>query len=768
MTIDSAPDMGKARRRARGRPATSPPRPRLLLEISNAIASLDSLAEQLEALVAAICSALDAEAATLFLHDPATDELYSRVARGGTSREIRIGSRSGIAGAVFASGQGIVVPDAYADARFDRSVDARTGFLTRNIACAPVRTVRGDVIGVVQALNRRQGGFEEEDLRLLGSIALQASVVLQGTLHHEKTERARAREAEFLGIVAQVSTEINLGPLLRMIMDAITRLLDAERSTLFLNDEKTGQLYTEVGQGLGATKITLPNHVGIAGAVFTSGQAINIPHAYADLRFNPSFDKRTGFFTRSILCAPVRNKDGKVIGVTQVLNRRGGPFTESDEQRLQAFTAQISIGLENAKLFDDVQKMKNYNESVLESMSNGVVTLDDGRRIVTCNAAGGRILRMEPDRIVGLSADEFFAGANAWVLAQIDRVAETRAPSSVMDGEMEAGPEDDRETLSVNLTSLPLAGANGTSLGTLLLVEDISSEKRMKSTMARYMDPALAEQLLGKGQEALGGVAVDATILFSDVRSFTTLTEELGPQGTVQMLNEYFTEMVDCIAAQGGILDKFIGDAIMAVFGAPFPKGDDEDRALKCAIAMMLELRRLNMARAARGSKPIRIGIGLNTDRIISGNIGSPKRMEYTVIGDGVNLASRLEGACKQYAAEILLSEFTFSRLKGFYRTREVDKVVVKGKTRPVAVYEVLDHHTDETFPNLRDVVNNFEHGLKLYRQGNWTKAIEGFEGALKANPADKLSATYVDRCRQLMARPPGDGWDGVWTMTEK
>ena len=166
-------------------------------------------------------------------------------------------------------------------------------------------------------------------------------------------------------------------------MGAITRLLDAERSTLFLNDEKTGQLYTEIGQGLGSTKITLPNHAGIAGAVFTAGSTINIPHAYADLRFNPSFDKKTGFFTRSILCVPVRNKDGKVIGVTQVLNKRGGPFTASDEERLQAFTAQISIGLENAKLFDDVQKMKNYNESVLESMSNGVVTLDDRRVIVT-------------------------------------------------------------------------------------------------------------------------------------------------------------------------------------------------------------------------------------------------------------------------------------------------------------------------------------------------------------------------------------------------
>jgi adenylate cyclase len=177
-----------------------------------------------------------------------------------------------------------------------------------------------------------------------------------------------------------VSTEINLGPLLTKIIETVTKMLGAERSTLFLNDPKAGQLYTEIGQGLGATRIRFPNHVGIAGAVFNSKTTINIPHAYADLRFNPAFDKQTGFFTRSILCVPVMNKSGTVIGVTQVLNKIGGAFTPEDEARLKAFTAQIAIALENAKLFDDVQTMKNYNEAMLESMSNGVITVGDGRK----------------------------------------------------------------------------------------------------------------------------------------------------------------------------------------------------------------------------------------------------------------------------------------------------------------------------------------------------------------------------------------------------
>jgi adenylate cyclase len=201
-------------------------------------------------------------------------------------------------------------------------------------------------------------------------------------------KKFRQQEMEFFKIVSDITSEIDLSTLLNKVMSEATRMLNAERSTLFLNDERRKELFSKIGQGLDATEIRFPNHMGIAGAVFTSGETVNIPHAYADLRFNPSFDKQTGYFTRSILCVPVINKSGKIIGVTQVLNKRGGPFTVEDESRLRAFTAQVSIALENAKLFDDIQNMKNYSQSMLESMSNGVITLNADRKIVTCNTAG--------------------------------------------------------------------------------------------------------------------------------------------------------------------------------------------------------------------------------------------------------------------------------------------------------------------------------------------------------------------------------------------
>ena len=739
-------------------------RAEMLLDVSHTVAGIETLEEVLETLVEIAARETKSERGTLFLNDPQTGELYSRVAMGTHRREIRLLNNSGIAGAVFTTGEPEVIEDAYEDDRFNHTVDKTTGFKTRNILCVPIRTVKGEIIGVAQMLNKlKDARFTKEDQSVLQAITTQAAITLQSAQYAEDMQRSRMQELEFLDIVADLTSEIDLKELLRKVMSEATRMLNADRSTLFLNDEKTNELWSQVGEGLETTQIRFPNHLGIAGAVFTSSETVNIPHAYADLRFNPAFDKQTGFFTRSILCVPVINKEGKTIGVTQVLNKRGGPFTEEDESRLKAFTAQVSIGLENAKLFADVQAMKNYNESMLESMSNGVITTDEERKIVTCNAAGLRLFNVEPEDILDKQAEEFFIDENAWLIEKIDRVDETLESAHFMDASLK-GEED----LSVNLTVLPLFDEEKNKLGTMLMIEDISSEKRVKSTMARYMDPALADQLLGSGEEILGGASKEATILFSDIRSFTTLTEELGAQGTVSLLNEYFTLMVDCITEEEGMLDKFIGDAIMAAFGIPIAHGDDEDRAMRSAISMLTVLQEFNADRLKRDVHPVNIGIGLNTDAVVSGNIGSPKRMDYTVIGDGVNLAARLESACKQYNAKLLISENTYNKVRGTYRIRDVDDVIVKGKTKPVRVYEVMDFHNEESYPNLIDGLNYFKSGRELYHAGEFEKAIKSFKQVLKANPEDKLAETYIGRCEHLLEEPPKDAWDGVWVMTSK
>ena len=749
----------------------------LLLEINKKIAGLKNLSEILWTIIDFVTENVDGDRGSLFLNDSETNELYSRVAQGELTREIRILNTVGIAGAIFTSQQGEIIHDVYSDRRFNKEVDQETGYKTRNMICTPVKTVNGQIIGVIQILNKKKGRFTKDNLNLVDAIATQAAVSIQNAQNSEFFERKRAQEMEFVSIVSDVTAEIDLSALLKRVMEEATRMLNADRATLFLNDEKTNELFSRVAMGEGIGEIRLPNTAGIAGSVFTSGETMNIPYAYADLRFNPSFDKQTGYFTRSILCVPVTNKNGKVIGCTQVLNKKGGKFTEEDESRLKAFTQQVAIALENAKLFDDVSKSRQYNESMLSSMSNGVITIDGDGKIVTCNRSGLKILKTFEKNILDTNSVDFFRDNNSWVEEKIKNVKETKEADIIMDAELEIkdSETEKNEMISVNLTILPLINEDSEGrtdkkddfLGILLMIEDISSEKRMKSTMSRYMDPGIADQLLEDGADIMGGLDTTATLLFSDLRSFTNITESLGAQGTVKLLNEYFEIMVECISEQGGMLDKFIGDAIMAAFGLPISHEDDEDRGVKAGINMISRLWKWNELREKDGKPPLDMGLGLNTDKIVAGNIGSQKRMDYTMIGDGVNLAARLESACKQYNARILISDFTFKKLKGTYRIRNIDDVVVKGKTEPIGVYEVLDYHNDETFPNLMDVVNHFNEGRKKYKSGDFKNAINSFNECLKGNKNDILSKTYIERCNQLLIDNPKD-WDGVWVMKSK
>ena len=259
----------------------------LLVGVNRQLAAMDMLDEALEALMKTITRETGADRATLFLNDAETGELYSRLALGDIRREIRILNTTGIAGHVFSSGESMHIRDAYSDERFNPSVDEKTGYQTRSVLCTPIRTVKGEIIGVAQTLNKKHGEFTAENLEVLQALTLQASITLHSAQYAERMHKSHKQELEFLDIVSDVTSEIDLGVVLQKVMTEAARMLNAERSTLFINDEKSDELWSQTGVGLDATQIRLPNDQGIAGTVFTSGQSVNIPYAYADLRFNP-------------------------------------------------------------------------------------------------------------------------------------------------------------------------------------------------------------------------------------------------------------------------------------------------------------------------------------------------------------------------------------------------------------------------------------------------------------------------------------------------
>jgi adenylate cyclase len=237
---------------------------------------------------------------------------------------------------------------------------------------------------------------------------------------------ALREEQLILEVSNDLAGELKLELLIARIMRTTAELLNAERSTLFVYDRKTDELFSLFADGEHIREIRMPSNRGIAGAVFTSGIAENITDPYADPRFNKDVDKATGLVTRSILCQPIFDKHGGRVGVTQILNKRdAAAFTPKDEARLRAFSAQIAVCLENARLFDDVLYMKNYNESILKSTSNAVITFDEEHRIVTANEAARKLLRA-PDGMIGTAARDAFSGKNSWIADRLERTDRDR------------------------------------------------------------------------------------------------------------------------------------------------------------------------------------------------------------------------------------------------------------------------------------------------------------------------------------------------------
>jgi adenylate cyclase len=221
------------------------------------------------------------------------------------------------------------------------------------------------------------------------------------------------------------------------------------------------------------------------------------------------------------------------------------------------------------------------------------------------------------------------------------------------------------------------------------MVDGLRERDKLRVTMGKYMTEEVLEHVLA-GEVELGGKTLELTILFCDLRDFTTLSEKKTAQQIVALLNEYFTHMVDCVMAEGGVVDKYIGDNIMAVFGAPVTRPDDAKRAVRAAIRMRQALAKLNDSFVERGMDRLRFGIGLHSGEVVAGNIGSSRRMEYTVIGDAVNLASRLESKTKELGTDILISEATRERLDATIATELIGEVHVKGRAQPVQIYKVV------------------------------------------------------------------------------
>ncbi|MEM8603467.1 MAG: adenylate/guanylate cyclase domain-containing protein [Cyanobacteria bacterium P01_H01_bin.121] len=815
-----------------------------LLKINQILAILEldthdfelTLLAMLESIALKVKEIMGVDQAALFLVDAERRDLWTIATRTPTDTptEIRIPADRGLMGTVVNRRESIMIgPDCYTDPRTVdiQEQDQAAGYRTYSVFIAPLINANNELVAVIQLSNKldcnasvdqplaeppneslsqaalavlpphlASQGFTTADEQTLNAFTPSIGLILATYRTCDRViQKQRATSALMDAIHSLNQSSLDLQATLRQVMNEAKHLMRADRGTLWLVDDDTRELWTTITLPNGDEReLRIPVGVGFAGQVAQTGIPINVPF---DLYDHPhsgnsrKTDQETDFRTCSLLCMPIFNTYGDLIGVTQLVNKYKpgdypaydpntwpaapecwqASFNRSDMEFMQAFNIQAGVAIQNAKLFAKTKQQEQMQRDILRSLSNGVISTDREGRILAFNESAVTLLGCEHEtelrgqfvrELMHLQEGDF----SAYLAAALQGEREKDRQQYYPDQTLIVGDGQHNVHLAINA----IAATQDPSKinGALVVMEDISGEKRLKSTMYRYMTQELAEELLKSDDTKLGGDRKDVSILFSDIRSYTTLTENMDAEDVVSLLNEYFESMVDAVFQYKGTLDKYIGDAIMAVFGSPLSLADHPWRAVLAAVEMRHRLKLFNQARAETNQKPIRIGIGISSGSVISGNIGCSKRMEFTAIGDEVNLSSRLEGASKLYGCDIIISEHTYQYCAEQIWARELDYIKVKGKTKPVFIYELLGLKegplaVDITTINF-DLIGHYHQGRRYYLERQFAKAGQEFSKILTVNQDEKAASLQLRRCWYWLQNPPAADWDGAWEMREK
>jgi PAS domain S-box-containing protein len=514
---------------------------------------------------------------------------------------------------------------------------------------------------------------------------------------------ALAHERQALHALYEVGQSVNstleLEEVLNQVMDRIIQLTGAERSFLMLKDEDSGEMEVRVARNVDRAVMAQADFAvsrTIVQQVATEAKAIATTNAQADPRFAAQ-ESVVAYSLRSILCVPLIVRD-RVTGVIYADNRiRTGLFGDKERDLLAAFAVQAALAIENARLFDRVKQqlaaitlMKNLMDNVFASITSGVITTDMDDRVTLLNRAAELILGISSQQALEHLYHESLPLATE-LQQGIDEVKQNH---SVVSREVERDlPVRGKVELSVNFA--PLRGeTEGEVSGVALVVEDLTEKRRLeaeqrfiKDTFKRYAPPAVVEQLLrDPSQLKLGGIRKPIAILFSDIRGFTAFSEHLMPEELVEVLNAYLAMAADAVLEYEGVLDKFIGDAVMGLFNVPLDQTHYTLRAVKAALKMQADIRTYHAG--AGEDRHLNFGVGINAGEAVVGNIGTEQQRNYSAIGDAVNYAKRLQENAK--GGQILISEAAYQQVEDFVRVIELPPLQVKGRSTPEIVYEVV------------------------------------------------------------------------------
>jgi PAS domain S-box-containing protein len=553
-------------------------------------------------------------------------------------------------------------------------------------ALREISDAAGRIARVLDRLPSRDRTDEaKEDLR-----ALRARLSRCGTA---ADLLARERDAlRALSSVGQaVNSSLDLAEVLDLAMDHIIELTGAERGFLMLRGEQSGELEFKVARGVDSRELeTAAFQVSrtVVNEVATQGMPVITMNAQADPRYSDQESVLYGQLL-SLMCVPLRIKE-RVTGVIYADNRAmTGVFEDHELDVLVAFADQAAVAIENAKLFEKVTRsleaiteMKNLMDNVFASMASAVVTIDLSEQVQLMNRAAEEIFRVTEAEAVGRPYDEALSGAGEFA----SLLEEVKARQSVITQEV-SPVFPDRGAAAWRMSLSPVKDASAKPTGVTLVVDDLTEQRFVKETLGRYVGPRVMQRLLSDSHMVeLGGERRRVSVLFADIRGFTSFSENLEPEKLIGILNRYLGLAADAVMNAEGTLDKFMGDAVMAMFNAPLHQEDHVLCAVRAAIAMQRATSEHHLD--IPPEERVSFGVGINVGDAVVGNVGNVRQQDYTAIGDCVNYARRLQ----EHAGpgQILVSRAVWEEVGDHVEVNELPALSVKGRSRPEPVFEVL------------------------------------------------------------------------------
>lgn len=512
---------------------------------------------------------------------------------------------------------------------------------------------------------------------------------LERRVQAQEKERDQLRGLQEIGAV--INSSLDLNQVLNEVMDAIINLTRAERAILLLRDEETAELEVQVARNMDRETIEQSDSFeisrSIVRSVADSGEPVVTTNAQADPRFSAQ-ESIISYNLRSILCVPLRIKD-KITGVIYADNRvASGIFGDTDRDLLAAFANQGAVAIENARLFREIRnhlreitEMRDLMNNVFESITSGVITIDKEDKIELYNRAAERILGFPADSVLHQAYQALLEALDMPVAMMVEDV---QANGSTQHTEMDIVVRKRQGMTSLNMTFSPLHDMNNETLGVAMVLNDISETKRLES-VRRYLPPALVDQVrdLDAAQRPQRRLM---SVFFADVRGFSTYSEGLEPEKLIQVINGYFTEAVLAVTRYEGLTDKFMGDAVMALYNTPLnPQDNHAERAVRTAL--MVQERMKLYHESLPEDRWLYFGIGVHTGEAVVGNVGSSLRKDYSAIGDAVNLAKRLQENAKP--GQVIISEEVYEQVKEWIDAEALNPLRVKGRQALEQIYNV-------------------------------------------------------------------------------